>query len=112
MNIFIYGTLKNQFESVPGKIHGWTLYQLYKGSEKLYPTIQKGKENDFVTGELLTNLNEYDIMALDRIEGYPYLYRRENVQVECENGMVEAQAYVFNHEDYAYITLLPIGATY
>ena len=51
------------------------------------------KENSEVLGALWWLAPEH-IAALDRFEGYPYLYTREKVQVKAEDGtMAEAVVY-------------------
>lgn len=39
-----------------------------------------------------------DERALDHYEGYPYLYRKENIEVEFEGEVVTAYIYIMNGE--------------
>ena len=34
--------------------------------------------------------------ALDRYEGYPHLYRKEYVEVECNGNLMKALVYIMN----------------
>ena len=44
-----------------------------------------------------------DEAALDRYEGYPFLYRKETVKVKLNGKAVSAMVYIMNEEDdYAY----------
>lgn len=43
---------------------------------------------------LIWNIKKFDEMSLDRYEGYPRLYEKENMQVELDGKTVNAMAYV------------------
>ena len=45
---------------------------------------------------LLWSLEPKDELALDRYEGFPYLYRRENMKVEMNGRTVEGMVYIMN----------------
>ena len=52
----------------------------------------KGKE----VPVLLFEITKDDELALDRYEGWPYLYRKEKAKVKLGNKTVEAMLYVMN----------------
>lgn len=45
---------------------------------------------------LIWELTPADVAALDRYEGWPYLYRKEELQVNLNNRTVRAMAYIMN----------------
>lgn len=56
-------------------------------------TIEKGDKKDRVYGALY-RISKRDLKALDRYEGYPYLYYRDTVQVEGKGmGKIYAMTY-------------------
>jgi gamma-glutamylcyclotransferase (GGCT)/AIG2-like uncharacterized protein YtfP len=59
--------------------------------------IASDKEEDMVKGELyLLPDPESIINILDRIEGVPFLFRREEVEVICNGEPCTAWAYTYN----------------
>ncbi|MEA5026009.1 hypothetical protein SDC9_46465 [bioreactor metagenome] len=45
---------------------------------------------------LVWSLQERDLQALDRYEGYPHLYRKEILNLELKGGTLSAMVYVMN----------------
>ncbi len=45
---------------------------------------------------LLWQIDEYDEQNLDRYEGFPNLYRKEELEVEVNGSVVKGMAYVMN----------------
>jgi len=45
---------------------------------------------------LLWELKEKDLQALDRYEGYPHFYRKENLDVELNGKTISAMVYIMN----------------
>ena len=45
---------------------------------------------------LLWELKEKDLQALDRYEGYPHFYRKENLEVELNGKTISAMVYIMN----------------
>ena len=45
---------------------------------------------------LIWEITEEDETALDRYEGWPYLYRKENIKVKLKGKVVEAMVYIMN----------------
>ena len=62
-------------------------------------TIERSDGNDLPV--LLWEITPEDEKALDRYEGYPYLYRKETILVFFEGRTLRAMAYVMN-ERYPY----------
>ena len=59
--------------------------------------IASNKEEDTVKGELyLLRDAESTINILDRIEGVPFLFRREEVDIICNGEPCTAWAYTYN----------------
>ena len=62
-------------------------------------TIKRSDGRDLPV--LLWEITPDDEKALDRYEGYPYLYRKETIPVFFEGKTLRAMAYVMN-ERYPY----------
>jgi gamma-glutamylcyclotransferase (GGCT)/AIG2-like uncharacterized protein YtfP len=98
--VFVYGTLKPGHRNhsvikdlilrmVPGYVQGLRLVDL--GS---FPGAVE-HEGSEISGWLLTLADEeVALMRLDRLEGAPTLYRREETEVELVNGDRE-QAWIY-----------------
>lgn len=50
---------------------------------------------------LLWRIRDYDERSLDIYEGFPRLYRKENVKLNLENSTCEAMVYVMNSGEIA-----------
>lgn len=62
---------------------------------------------------LVWEITEADEIALDRYEGWPYLYRKETVKIKLSGKTVEAMVYIMNEgrplgqpNHYYYTTIL------
>jgi gamma-glutamylcyclotransferase (GGCT)/AIG2-like uncharacterized protein YtfP len=97
--LFVYGTLKRGgsrhwiLQDFPflgrAKVKGFVLYDLGP-----YPAMTVG--DGVVYGEVY-EVSEEVIKALDFVEGAPYLYRRELIEVVFENGFsLKAWTYTYN----------------
>jgi len=75
-----------------GIIHGYRL--LFKGApENAYLTIESYQDGKVPV--LIWEVQPEDELALDRYEGYPSFYYKENIQVELETGeIVTAMVYI------------------
>ncbi|UZW12584.1 gamma-glutamylcyclotransferase [Clostridium pasteurianum] len=76
-----------------GSIIGWNL--VFRGNKgNAYATIEPdgNKEVPVVIWEIESS----DEKALDRYEGYPRLYRKENIKAVLEGEEVEAMVYIMN----------------
>jgi AIG2-like family. len=75
------------------KIEGYEL--LFRGgSSHSVATVEPLKDSNVPV--LLWTLRDRDVQALDRYEGYPYLYRKEIVDVELKGKTVPAMIYLMN----------------
>jgi gamma-glutamylcyclotransferase (GGCT)/AIG2-like uncharacterized protein YtfP len=52
---------------------------------------------DFVEGALY-EINDFDLMKIDKKEGYPIHYYRQNIDVLCGDSKISAVVYVANSE--------------
>lgn len=76
-----------------GKIAGWKL--TFRGADgSAVATIEPCKKGEVPV--LLWEIEPSDEVALDRYEGYPWLYRKEIIPVIFENEAIEAMAYIMN----------------
>ena len=66
---------------------------LLNGAEKSNPFVKKGTEE--VRGELLV-VDDEGFKSMDRLEGYPRLYRREEIDVWTQYGKGRAWVYIMN----------------
>ena len=97
--VFVYGTLLTGEGNAhwakgarrhPAWTHG-TIYDTGWG----YPAFVKEGETKIV-GELLT-VDDEGFASMDRLEGYPRLYRREEIEAfTAEGGGVRAWVYIMN----------------
>jgi gamma-glutamylcyclotransferase (GGCT)/AIG2-like uncharacterized protein YtfP len=69
-------------------LKGWQL--TFRGVATLEP--EEGAETPVAVWELEAE----DELALDRYEGYPYLYRKETVELEVRGKTVKAMVYLMN----------------
>lgn len=96
MLIFVYGTLKRG-----GKLHGWmrdiefisegfaSEVDLYLPNKKfMYPFCVKEEDASGVYGEVY-KIDNTELKMLDMVEGYPDLYKREEVTVTLTGGNKE-----------------------
>lgn len=75
------------------KLNGYRL--LFRGAGcGAVATIQKNESGSVPV--LLWHITPADEAALDRYEGYPYLYRKETVKVRFEGKWVSAMVYIMN----------------
>lgn len=101
LHIFVYGTLKSGSAAherycagartvESARVHG-RLYVLPEG----YPILWVGDTRDWVCGELLSFEAAGDrLIALDRYEDCPGMYRRDEVPVQVGESWRSAWAYV------------------
>ncbi len=76
-----------------GELQGYEL--VFRGQRKAAVATVEPKENCSVP-IVLWELEAADERSLDVYEGYPWLYRKENLTVCCEGKEIEAMAYVMN----------------
>lgn len=51
---------------------------------------------------LVWKLQPKDEYALDRYEGWPYLYRKENLELSVDKERILAMVYIMNEDRYSY----------
>ena len=97
--VFVYGTLltgeRNARWAMNARRHpAWTHGTIYDTGWG-YPAFVKEGETKIV-GELLT-VDDEGFASMDRLEGYPRLYRREEIEAfTAEGGCVRAWVYIMN----------------
>ena len=97
--VFVYGTLltgeRNARWAMNARRHpAWTHGTIYDTGWG-YPAFVKEGETKIV-GELLT-VDDEGFASMDRLEGYPRLYRREEIEVFTESGgHAKAWVYILN----------------
>ena len=57
-------------------------------------TVEKAKGASVPV--LVWQLEQFDEVALDRIEGFPTFYRKETVKIRIEKGWTEVMVYIMN----------------
>lgn len=70
---------------------------VFRGRHEAAVATVEPKEGSTVP-VLLWKTTLSDERALDHYEGYPYLYRKENIEVEFEGEVVTAYIYIMNGE--------------
>ena len=96
--VFVYGTLltgeRNARWAMNARRHpAWTHGTIYDTGWG-YPAFVKDGETKIV-GELLT-VDDEGFKSMDRLEGYPRLYRREEIDVYTSRGRARAWVYIMN----------------
>lgn len=79
-------------------LNGWQL--TFRGPRREGVATIEAKEGA-KTGVLLWSISEECEKSLDRYEGYPHLYRKEEVTVSLDGDEIQAMVYVMN-EIYPY----------
>jgi gamma-glutamylcyclotransferase (GGCT)/AIG2-like uncharacterized protein YtfP len=100
--VFVYGTLKSGYhnnrlleeEEFVGEAVTKPLYRLWDVGA--FPGLTEDFENGKAIQGELWRVSPECVVRLDRLEGTPYLYRREVLQIE---GVTEeVQGYIFNRD--------------
>jgi len=103
--IFVYGTLKRN-ESNHGvmKSFGGTFLCEARTSHALFDLIDLGyfpgliAGHAYVSGELF-KIDEQSIPHFDGFEGVPVLYKREEIEIDAEDGSIfVAIVYIYNEQ--------------
>ncbi len=88
--VFVYGILKGRENAEKGTVKGFRLIDM--GS---FPAAIPSNEGHNICGELIF-VDDDTITRFDMIEGAPSFYRREKVEVDTGQELVEAEMYVVN----------------
>ena len=97
--VFVYGTLLTDERNArwardARRVAAWTNGNIYDTGYG-FPAFVKDGETKIV-GELLT-VNDDGFASMDRLEGYPRLYRREQIDVfTARGGRHRAWVYIMN----------------
>ena len=97
--VFVYGTLiagecNARWAGNARRQKAWTLGTIYDTGCRFPAFVKRGRTR--VKGEVLT-VNDDGFRSMDRLEGYPHLYRREQIQVHLAGGgNVLAWVYIMN----------------
>ena len=98
--VFVYGTLLSgernaRWAMDARRQKAWLAGTIYDTGHGFPAFVKRGRTH--IVGELLT-VNEVGFRSMDRLEGYPSLYRREQFQVNLVGGgRVLAWIYIMNH---------------
>lgn len=95
--LFVYGILKERFEGTPATIKA-KCYNL-----GAYPAITELGSGHKVHGKIIT-VDAETLEELDAIEGFPYLYHRQIIEIDG----VYCQVYVYTNADDLDTKTLPI----
>lgn len=82
-------------------LHGWRL-RFRGGAHSAVATIEQNK--DFSVPVLVWRIQPGDELALDRYEGFPFLYRKEMLRLTVDGKQVCAMVYVMNETGRPYGT--------
>ena len=98
--VFVYGTLlagecNARWAGNARRQKAWTLGTIYDTGCRFPAFVKRGRTR--VKGEVLT-VGDDGFRSMDRLEGYPRLYRREQIQVHLVGGgSVLAWVYIMNN---------------
>lgn len=74
-------------------LHGWRL-RFRGGAHSAVATIEQNK--DFSVPVLVWRIQPEDELALDRYEGFLFLYRKETLRITVDGKRVRAMVYIMN----------------
>ena len=97
MNLFVYGTLKDNelFKVITGHKSTYKPAILYGYTQTSQLKIKKTLNSDSVSGFLIKNITEEDLRAIDHYESLNRLYSRKKVQIKtAERENVDSWVYV------------------
>lgn len=80
-------------------LRGWRL-RFRGGSHSAVATIEQ--EKGFSVPVLVWRIQPRDELALDRYEGFPFLYRKEMLRVTVDGKRVSAMVYIMNEAGHPY----------
>ena len=98
--VFVYGTLiagecNARWAGNARRQKAWTSGTIYDTGCRFPAFVKRGRTH--VKGEVLT-VGDEGFRSMDRLEGYPNLYRREQIQVNLVGGgRVLAWVYIMNN---------------
>ena len=98
--VFVYGTLISgeanaHWAGNARRQKAWALGTIHDTGCGFPAFVKRGRTH--VIGEVLT-VNDNGLRSMDRLEGYPSLYRREQIQVHLVGGgSVLAWVYIMNN---------------
>ena len=98
--VFVYGTLiageaNAHWAGNARRQKAWTTGTIYDTGCRFPAFVKRGRTH--VKGEVLT-VDDEGFKSMDRLEGYPRLYRREQIQVHLVGGgNVLAWVYIMNN---------------
>ena len=101
--VFVYGTLKKgcrlnymlNTSTYLGEAVTINKYKLHHISG--LPMLEKEVEEDYITGDVY-EVNDKVLQILDKVEGVPDLYVREEIYVMTENLFLKAYVYFINQK--------------
>lgn len=82
-------------------LDGWRL-RFRGGAHSAVATIEQNK--DFSVPVLVWRIQPGDELALDRYEGFPFLYRKEMLRLTVDGKQVRAMVYIMNEAGHPYGT--------
>ena len=98
--VFVYGTLISgeanaHWAGNARRQKAWTTGTIYDTGCRFPAFVKRGRTH--IKGEVLT-VDDDGFKSMDRLEGYPHLYRREQIQVHLVGGgNVLAWVYIMNN---------------
>ena len=98
--VFVYGTLiageaNAHWAGNARRQKAWTTGTIYDTGCRFPAFVKRGRTH--IKGEVLT-VDDEGFKSMDRLEGYPRLYRREQIQVHLVGGgNVLAWVYIMNN---------------
>ena len=83
------------------ELKGYKLVFMENNSGRIVANLVKAEGE--TTPGMIYDLSDSDITVLDKFEGYPFVYGREFVAVECRGKMVKCVTYIMA-EEYTFST--------
>ena len=113
--LFVYGTLMNDYKNnhilkdsksiFVGYTNTIDKYSMYVmghldgyNDGKGVPFVNKSKSSSYIYGELWKVTND-TLLEIDKLEGHPGWYIRENISIQLGNNIINAYIYFNNNVD-------------
>ena len=108
--LFVYGTMKKGFTNhgrldmtkFLGSAITVEKYAMYSNAENTFPCVIKNDKKYNIKGELYQIYFQDQIDDIDRFEGVPKHYKREeiNIKIVGSDELIKAYIYFYQLEDY------------
>lgn len=115
MNVFVYGTLKEEAQEPLGILSYYNMQYINEGELKgtlydLGPFPAYQVKGDYTVKGQVWKIVPQMLSVLDNYEGYPLLYTRKEVDINLVDGkIVKSWVYIYNNQISKHATIVKNG---